>query len=177
MATYRRETRIEAPLEEVWKFHSTTDGLEALTPDFLRLEIDRIVGPDGELDPDVLEAGSRIELSIRPFGIGPRQRMTSLITERTSDDGARMFRDVMESGPFAEWEHTHRFFADGSGTRLIDDVSYLLPGGRLGRALSPFGRLGLEPMFRGRHRTTKSLLEGQGAGQDSTTRSSSRTNK
>ena len=26
MATYRRETRIRAPFEEVWSFHSTTDG-------------------------------------------------------------------------------------------------------------------------------------------------------
>lgn len=177
MATYRRETYIEAPIEEVWAFHSTTDGLEALTPAFMHLEIERVVGPDGEPDPDVLEAGSNIELSVRPFGVGPRWRITSLITERTTDDGSRMFRDVMESGPFPEWEHTHQFFADGSGTRLLDRVEYRLPGGRLGREISPLGRLGFEPMFRGRHRTTKSLLEDRDPRQDSTARSSSRTNK
>lgn len=86
--------------------------------------------------------------------------MISVITERTLDDGAGMFRDVMESGPFAAWEHTHQFFADGDETVLVDHVEYRLPGGRIGRALSPLGRMGLAPMFCDRHRTTKRLLEG-----------------
>mgnify|MGYP006302399483 CR=1 FL=1 len=88
MATYRRETRIRAPFDEVWGFHSTTDGLEALTPEFMRLEVESVTGPDGAPDPDELDAGSRIELSVRPFGIGPRQRMVSVITERTGWPGA-----------------------------------------------------------------------------------------
>lgn len=159
MATYRRETWIDAPFEDVWAFHSTTDGLEALTPDFMHLEIDRVIGPDGDRDPAELDAGSRIEMSIRPFGVGPRQRIVSIITDRTVDDGAGSFRDVMDSGPFAEWEHTHQFFADGSRTRLVDRIEYSFPGGSLGRAVSPLGRLGLAPMFSDRHRTVKRLLE------------------
>jgi ligand-binding SRPBCC domain-containing protein len=160
MATYRRETYVDAPFEDVWAFHATTDGLEALTPEFMNLDVEAVTGPDGDADPEELDAGSRIELSVRPFGIGPRQHMVSVITAREHGDGAGMFRDVMESGPFPEWEHTHRFFADESGTRLLDHVRYDLPGGALGRAVSPLGRIGLEPMFRGRHRTTKQLLEG-----------------
>lgn len=159
MATYRRETHVDAPFEDVWAFHSTTAGLEALTPGFMNLRVESVVGPDGDADPEELDAGSRIELSVRPLGIGPRQRVVSVIAAREYGDGAGMFRDIMESGPFAEWEHTHRFFADGDGTRLVDHVRYDLPGGALGRAVSPFGRIGLEPMFRGRHRTTKEILE------------------
>ncbi|WP_181693070.1 SRPBCC family protein [Natronomonas sp. LN261] len=159
MTTYRRETYIDAPFEDVWGFHSTTDGLEALTPGFMNLEVESVTGPDGEADPAELGAGSRIELSMRPLGIGPRQRMVSVITDRERDGGTGMFRDVMESGPFAEWEHTHRFFADGDGTIVSDRVEYRLPGGPLGRAVSPLGRVGLVPMFFGRHRTTKKLLE------------------
>lgn len=159
MATYRRETRVDAPFEEVWAFHSTTDGLEALTPGFMNLEIESVTGPDGEADPEELVAGSRIELSVRPFGVGPRRRMVSVITERERDDGAGMFQDVMEAGPFPEWEHTHSFFADGDATVLADRVEYRLPGGALGRAVSPLGGLGFGPMFRERHRTTKELLE------------------
>ena len=87
MATYRRETWIDAPFEDVWEFHSTTDGLEALTPDFMNLEIDRVTGPDGEIDPDELKAGSRIEMSMRPFGVGPRQHIVSVITDRTREEG------------------------------------------------------------------------------------------
>ena len=160
MATYRRETRVDAPFEDVWAFHSTTDGLEALTPGFANLVVESVTGPDGAPDPGELEAGSRIDLSVRPFGVGPRRRMVSVITARERDAGAGMFRDVMESGPFAEWEHTHRFFADGDGTRLVDHVRYELPGGAIGRAVSPLGRIGFEPMFRARHRTTRELLEG-----------------
>jgi len=160
MATYRRETYVDAPFADVWAFHATTDGLEALTPGFVNLEVEAVTGPDGGEDPEELDAGSRIELSVRPFGIGPRRRVVSVITDREHGDGAGMFRDVMASGPLAEWEHTHRFFADGDGTRLVDHVRYDLPGGALGRAVSPFGRIGLEPMFRGRHRTTKEILEG-----------------
>jgi ligand-binding SRPBCC domain-containing protein len=159
MATYRRETYVDAPFEDVWAFHSTTDGLEALTPAFVRLEVERVTGPDGDPDPDELVAGSRIELSVRPFGVGPRRRVVSVITDRRREDGTGMFRDVMESGPFAEWTHTHRFSAEGEGTRIVDRIEYRLPGGPLGRAVSPVGRLGLAPMFRGRHRATKARLE------------------
>jgi ligand-binding SRPBCC domain-containing protein len=159
MATYRRRTRIEAPLEAVWTFHATADGLEALTPDFLHLEIDRVTGPDGATDPDVLEAGSTVDASIRPFGIGPRQTWTSRIVERNEGDGSATFRDEMVQGPFPHWVHTHSFFADGETTVVDDRVAYELPGGALGRALGPIGRVGLEPMFRHRHRRTKEILE------------------
>lgn len=159
MSVYQRETRIRAPLSDVWTFHSTVDGLEALTPAFMGLEIESVTGPDGEPDPDVLEAGSRIVMSMRPFGVVAGQRWVSLITERTERSGAAMFRDVMEAGPFPEWVHTHRFFADGDETVLVDRVEYRLPGGRLGDAIGPLGWLGFEPMFRDRHRTTKRLLE------------------
>ena len=160
MATYQRRTRVAAPLQEVWAFHSTAEGLEALTPEFLHLEVDRITGPDGRADPEVLEAGSTVEASIRPFGVGPRQEWTSRILERTEGDGAAMFRDEMTSGPFPRWEHTHRFFADGDETVVEDRVEYEFPGGPLGAAASPLGVVGLEPMFRHRHRRTSELLEG-----------------
>lgn len=159
MATYQRRTRVAAPFADVWQFHATAEGLERLTPDFLNLRIERITGPNGEADPEVLDAGSTVEASIRPFGVGSRQDWTSRIVERTEDDGAAMFRDEMRNGPFPYWEHTHRFFAEGDETVVEDLVEYELPCGPLGRAAAPFGVVGLEPMFRHRHRRTKELLE------------------
>jgi len=160
MATYDRRTRVQAPFDEVWAFHSTADGLEVLTPEFMNLEVERITGPDGEADPGVLEAGATIEASMRPFGVGPRQDWTSRIVERTEDDGSAVFVDTMEGGLFPRWEHTHRFFADGDATVVEDSVEYELPGGALGRLVSPLGVVGMEPMFRHRHSRTKELLEG-----------------
>ena len=42
MPTYRRTTRIAAPIDEVWAFHSTIDGLVALTPDWMPLQKARV---------------------------------------------------------------------------------------------------------------------------------------
>jgi ligand-binding SRPBCC domain-containing protein len=159
MSTYRRQTRVAAPLSEVWTFHSRISGLEALTPSFMNLRVEGVTGPDGEPDPEVLEAGSRIDMSMRPFEVGPRQTWTSVVTERREGDGTAMFRDRMEGGPFPEWVHTHRFFADGEETLVVDTVEYRLPGGPVGEALGPLGWVGFEPMFRYRHRRTRELLE------------------
>jgi ligand-binding SRPBCC domain-containing protein len=159
MPVYERSTRVAAPLEEVWAFHSEVSGLEALTPEFMNLRVERVVGPDGEADPGVLETGARIDLSMRPFGVGPRQTWTSVIVAREAHDGAAYFRDEMEDGPFPEWEHTHLFYADDGDTIVRDRVRYRLPGGPLGRLAEPFGDLGFEPMFAGRHRATKRRLE------------------
>ncbi|SEA36614.1 Ligand-binding SRPBCC domain-containing protein [Haloplanus vescus] len=159
MAVYQRRTRVAAPLDEVWDFHSRVSGLEALTPDWLNLRVESVTGPDGDPDPEILEAGARIDASVRPFDIGPRQRWTSIITARERDDGTAYFRDRMEGGPFREWEHTHRFFADGDETIVDDRVAYALPLGPLDGAIAPLAKLGLDPMFRYRHRQTRERLE------------------
>ncbi|ADQ67070.1 hypothetical protein C499_04903 [Halogeometricum borinquense DSM 11551] len=159
MATYTRCTRIGAPLSTIWEFHSDESGLEALTPDWMGLDIVSVRGPDGTLDPETLDAGSKIRMSMRPFDVGPAQRWTSHIVARELDDYTAMFRDEMIGGPFKKWVHTHRFYADGEKTLMEDHVEYEFPGGGVGRAVSPLGIIGLEPMFRQRHAKTKALLE------------------
>lgn len=159
MDSYQREVRVRAPLDEVWAFHSTVRGLEALTPDWMHLDVQSVVGPDGEPDPEILEAGSVIEASVRPFGVGPRQSWTSEIVERVEDSGSAYFVDEMTDGPFTYWRHTHSFFADEGTTVCQDSIEYRLPMGRLGGAVGPFAQIGMEPMFRYRHKKTQELLE------------------
>ncbi|MBX0321614.1 SRPBCC family protein [Halomicroarcula sp. F13] len=160
MPVFEREVRVSAPLSEVWEFHSTADGLVALTPDWMHLRVEETRGPDGDPDPEVLEAGSVVVSSVKPFGVAPRQRWVSEIVAREESEAEAMFRDVMTEGPFPEWEHTHRFRADGDDATIVHDrVEYELPGGPLGRAVGPIGFLGMEPMFRYRHRETRALLE------------------
>ncbi|WP_336344476.1 SRPBCC family protein [Halalkalicoccus ordinarius] len=158
MATYEREVYVAAPLDDVWEFHSRISGLEALTPGWMGLSVERVRGPDGEVDPAVLEAGSKIEMELRPLG-GPSQSWTSVITDREESEGRATFRDEMRGGPFRRWIHVHQFLAEGSGTRIRDTVHYELPGGELGRLVGPAAAVGFEPMFRYRHRKTKELLE------------------
>ncbi|WP_266079791.1 SRPBCC family protein [Haladaptatus caseinilyticus] len=157
MATYQREVWVDAPFDEVWRFHSTTDGLEALTPKWMNLRVEEVRGPGGESNPDVLEAGTQIRLSLRPLGVGPRQRWVSTITRREEDDGSAIFQDEMNDGPFPEWTHTHQFHAGNGKTLVRDRVEYRFPA--LGETGSPLAKVGFEPMFRYRHEKTKELLE------------------
>jgi ligand-binding SRPBCC domain-containing protein len=161
MPTYERETRVAAPLDDVWEFHRTVRGLTALTPDWMGLRVESLCGPDGEpLDrEDTLVAGSRVSLSVRPFGVGPRQSWTSVIRARERSGGAAFFRDEMVDGPFTHWVHTHAFYADDGETLLRDRVEYRLPLGAVGDIAGPLAVVGFEPMFRERHRRTRRRLE------------------
>jgi len=161
MATYQREVWVDAPLADVWEFHSTIDGLEALTPGWMDLRVEEVRGPDGERDPSVLGAGTDVRLSSRPFGVGPRQEWVSTITRREEGDGAAVFSDEMRGGPFATWNHTHQFYADDGRTLVRDRVEYEFPLGPAGPAFDQLAWVGFEPMFRYRHRKTKELLEGR----------------
>lgn len=172
MATYERSTHVDAPLATVWDFHSRVSGLTRLTPDWLDLRVEAVRGPDGQplggesagrpttgLEAPVLEAGSVVHLSVAPGGVGPRQRWTSRIVAREEREDAAFFRDEMVDGPFPEWVHTHRFAREGDGTLMTDAIRYELPGGELGRRLSPLAGVGFEPVFAYRHHRTKQLLE------------------
>lgn len=172
MAVYQRETRVHAPLAEVWAFHSDVSGLLALTPDWMNLRVESVTGPDAEADPGELYEGTRVELSMRPLGVAPRQRWVSVVEARERNEGSAFLRDRMVEGPFPRWVHTHRFFADSGAspthrasgeaesvvsTVVHDRVEYRLPDGL--DAVSGVARVGFEPMFRHRHRQTRRLLE------------------
>ncbi|MFB6270884.1 MAG: SRPBCC family protein [Halobacterium sp.] len=155
MATFERDLRVGASLADTWAFHSTIDGLRSLTPDWLHLRIEDIERPEDGPDTHVLTAGTRIHASVRPFGVGPRQTWVSRITEREESEESAYFVDVMEDGPFPEWEHTHLFYADGDETLIRDRVEYETPVGGVGDDLA--GLL-LAPMFRYRHWRTRDIL-------------------
>ena len=156
MVEFERRTRVEAPFESVWDFHDGIDGLVALTPAFLDLRVEAVRGPEGEPDPDVLEVGAEVDLSMRPVGVGPRIGWTSRITEREHTQEAAHFRDVMVDGPFRRWDHTHRFRSLDGATLVIDHVEYAPP---LSPVAVPFSQTGLRLMFGERHRRLRNLLE------------------
>lgn len=160
MATYRRRARIDAPFDAVWEFHSKVEGLTEITPEWMNLRVEAVRRPPGAEGTDLLVEGTRLRLSARPFGVGPRQRWTSRIREREAGDGTAHFRDDMVDGPFRTWVHAHRFFADGDATVIDDRVEYEFPVGPLGGVVNPLAVVGFEPMFRFRHRKTRELLEG-----------------
>jgi ligand-binding SRPBCC domain-containing protein len=137
-----RSVLIDAPVDEVFRFHEREDALLLLSPAFPRV---RVIGRTGA----GIESGARLELRI---GVVP------WVALHTAYEKNRLFEDQQIRGPFAKWVHRHEFKSAGTGTRLTDRVEFLLPGGSLVNAL--FGwivKLGLVNMFSHRHRVTREI--------------------
>ncbi|HXH08599.1 MAG TPA: SRPBCC family protein [Alphaproteobacteria bacterium] len=78
-----------------------------------------------------IEDGDRLTLAI---SVGPLSLRWTL--EHRNYQAGRQFRDVQLTGPFAHWEHSHRFEPDGPESCYLEDrIQYSLPLGALGRRL------------------------------------------
>lgn len=154
MPEFHRRTHIAAPLERVWEFHSTVDGLRDLTPRMANLRVESITLPEGSTG-SVLVAGSELRLSIQPIPVGPRISWTSLVTDRSLAAEEAYFVDEMRDGPMTDWRHTHTFSRDSGETVLTDHVSYRTG---LGRAVDAAMAIGLKLAFADRHRRTREIL-------------------
>ena len=143
MPIFVRSVLIAAPLGTVFGFHERADALLLLSPAFPPVRVLQKMGG--------IEAGSQVELKIGPF------RWVAL---HSAFEKNRFFEDRQISGPFAKWVHRHEFESVGNSTRMTDRIEYQLPGGRwVNRLFGWAVQLGLRPMFRHRHLTTKLYCE------------------
>jgi len=117
--TLERTQVIAHPLDEVFAFFAEAQNLEAITPPWLRFEILEA--------PGRIEAGSRLRYRLRLFGV-PVFWHTEVVSRWRPP---RTFTDVQVAGPYALWEHTHRFTPVAGGTEIYDHVRYRVPGGPL----------------------------------------------
>jgi len=129
MADYVLERRVWLPRSraDVFAFFEDPMNLERVNPPSARLAW---AGPP----PSVLAAGAVLDFRVRLGGVPVRWR----VFIREFDRPFR-FVDVQILGPFARWEHRHRF-AEGPergggpvGTWVEDRVTYRLPFGPVGR--------------------------------------------
>ncbi len=72
--------------------------------------------------------GLRLDYTIRLAGLPLGWR-----TEIVEWDPPNGFVDRQERGPYALWEHRHRFDPEGGAVRMVDEVRYRLPLGFVGR--------------------------------------------
>jgi uncharacterized protein len=115
-----QETRVPAPIEEVFHFFSKPENLGPMTPRSMRF---RILGKM----PEEIRAGLRIEYAI---GLGPiPMRWRTCIEEWRAPV---LFVDSQEHGPYHCWWHEHHFEADGAYTLMCDHVFYAPPLGPAG---------------------------------------------
>jgi ligand-binding SRPBCC domain-containing protein len=59
------------------------------------------------------------------------------VTEITDVEAPARFSDRQRRGPFAMWEHEHRFRAVPGGVEVLDEIRYALPFGPLGTWAQP----------------------------------------
>jgi len=143
-----RRAAVDVPPDAVEAWHRRPGALQRLLPPW---EPARVVGTPGPPEP-----GSRVELRV-----GRPPLDLPWVAEHRALDGGRGFRDVQVQGPFARWEHEHRFRsrAGGSETLLEDRIEFELPGGPPVQRLLEGTVLGrLERGFRYRHRTVRDDL-------------------
>lgn len=112
--TFIKQSRIEAPAKDVFDWHAREGAIRRLSPPWSPLKIlSKTPGVD---------AGTRVRLKIKtgPF-------FSSWDALHTACEPGRMFRDTQIRGPFASWNHTHRFMPEGEASRLEDRIDFALP--------------------------------------------------
>lgn len=119
----RFEVTLAATQSEVFQFFADARNLDQITPPFLRF---RVLTP-GTIH---MRAGTRIDYALRVHGLPIRWT-----SEITAWDPPRSFVDVQIRGPYRWWHHEHRFEETVGATRVIDEVEYASPGGRIANAL------------------------------------------
>lgn len=152
MPTLTFQTELAVSQEALWEFHNSPSALTRITPPGTRV---RLLDPPKELGPGV---AFTLVVSQPPVFVPLRWRCEFTVHEpplRFVD------RQVPGQGPFAHWEHEHRFESLGeSRSRLTDTITYTPPLGPLGRlADALFLRRQLTQMFTWRHRVTREALE------------------
>jgi ligand-binding SRPBCC domain-containing protein len=150
MADYILERRVwlPRPRPEVFEFFADPRNLERLHPAWAR---PRWLTPP----PARLAAG--VVLDFRAAGLPGRWRV--IVREF---DAPFRFVDAQLRGPFARWEHRHRFTdgAEGEGGTWVEDrVTYRMPLGPLGRLIHAAGAgAQVRRLFDHRDRRLRDLL-------------------
>jgi ligand-binding SRPBCC domain-containing protein len=136
MADYIIERRLwlPRPRPDVFAFFVDPRNLGAVQPAWAQ--------PRWLAEPPVqLEAGAFLDFAVRMAGVSVRWR----VMVREFDPPFR-FVDVQLWGPFARWEHRHRFLEGPEsgeqgpvGTWMEDRVTYRMPWGPVGRAAHALG--------------------------------------
>ena len=110
------------PRPDVFAFFADPASLAQLTPPALGLRLLTVTR--------TMATGAVLDYRLRWFGVPLRWR--AYVREY---DPPFRFLDVQLQGPYARWEHRHRFLEEGGGTIVEDRVVYRLPLGAVGRVL------------------------------------------
>ena len=121
MTKIKLEIIIDAPIERVFDLARSID-LHKLSTTGTNEEA--IAGKTSGL----IELGETVTWRAKHFGI-----YQNLTVEVIEFEKPFMFGDVMLKGAFKQMKLIHRFLADGSGTKMVDEFEFVSPFGFLGK--------------------------------------------
>lgn len=142
---FTKQSRIQAPVEEVFQWHARPGALERLSPPWDPLEVIE-KGPG-------IDEGTRVEMNMKA---GPLPLKIRWVAEHTQYEENSKFQDRQVRGPFKRWVHTHTFTSSPEGgTNLEDRIDFRLPFHPLGNLFGcRFILKKLERIFQYRHAIT-----------------------
>lgn len=152
MPVFERRSVMPVSADELYAYHVRPGAFERLAPPWQRL---RVVEQSGGM-----RDGGRL---VFEFGVGPVKRRWA--AEMSGHEEGRQFVDRQVEGPFARWEHTHRFIPrDEHSSEMLDHVEFSLPAARVTDLIGEgAAESALERVFRFRHERTRHDLVRHGA--------------
>ncbi len=145
---YIKRTKINAPVETLFAWHAGKGAILRLTPPWAPL---KMISRSGR----GIQKGVKVAFRLSLFKIPMIWE-----AEHIEYQENKVFKDRQIKGPFAKWEHTHRFIADGKENSIMEDkVEFKLPFGFLSRPFYGFAKKEFKRMFNYRHRVLKYDLE------------------
>jgi ligand-binding SRPBCC domain-containing protein len=148
MRQFRHEFQVNAPIERVAEFHSSTEALKLLTPPPLFVKFN-LIEPMGE--------GSRADFTLW-FGPIPIHWIANH-TDVHPTDG---FTDTQVEGPFQTWIHRHTFTQMTTDmTKIIDEIEGQPSDHLFSGIVSRFMWLTLPILFSYRAQQTRRAVEGE----------------
>ena len=105
----------------LWEFISVPQNLNKITPPDMAFEI---IGEP----PEKTYAGLLLEYQVKVPLLG----WSTWLTEIKYVEEGVSFMDEQRVGPYKLWLHTHKLEDVDGGTRMTDDIRYLVPLGPIG---------------------------------------------
>lgn len=140
---FNKQSEINAPVEEVFKWHARPGAIERLSPPWDPLEIISRTGG--------IRNGAEVKMKLKAGPIPIKWHARHVDYQENL-----LFKDIQVKGPFSKWIHTHRFEKiDRTKCILDDSIEYALPFHPLGTAvMKGFVEKKLNQVFTYRHNTT-----------------------
>jgi uncharacterized protein (TIGR01777 family) len=157
MSTFDATVDLPVSAQEAFRWHERPGAFARLAPPGDGV---RVLSGGGDL---ASAAPFELAVPIGPFSL-------RWVGHHCDFRAGEQFCDVLDSGPFASWRHTHRFLPTGAEScRLVDHIEYRPHLGRLGALVAGSKIAGqLRRLFAHRHRRTAADLQRHHAQQGAT---------